>query len=57
MHMAKERYVIEVPNSDFDGYRFGVKFHQGRATVTSKEVRDTLVKDHGYREVAEKAEE
>ena len=47
----KEKFVIEVPNSEFSGYRFGIKFQEGRAVVNSREVRDFLVKDHGYKEV------
>lgn len=51
-HMAnKDRFVVEVPNKDYDGYRYGVKFSQGRATVHTAEERDVLVNDHGYKEI------
>ncbi len=51
MKSKEERYVIAVPNEEFDGYRFGIKFSEGRAVVYSRDVRDALVIDHGYSDI------
>ncbi|MBP3046011.1 hypothetical protein ACFVIX_02240 [Bacillus subtilis] len=49
------KYKIQAPNEHYNGITAGVSFSSGVAEVESKEVRNELVNNFGYKDITPEA--
>jgi hypothetical protein len=49
------KYQIKTPNPKYKGETLGVKFEDGLGLTEEKDIKNALVQEYGYEEVASKA--